>query len=210
MDKICRKCGLPVKVNEEIYDVLENMHWICFHLEFEHGEHDPDEPCDDPSCPWNRISGRNLNIINSHSDIKVMNGECNSGIYINKKDVELEHYPSIEAEVTIHDEYIREYTKLIWITEEEILGFQKELENIWVTGMGEAILKSMSEEDFSMRIANVDSCGHLFVSYKFQNYKYINNRNKAIIAYENAFEINISSIEKILNGIRYINKVFEK
>jgi hypothetical protein len=30
------------------------MHWLCFHLEFEH-QGDPDSPCADPSCPWRRI-----------------------------------------------------------------------------------------------------------------------------------------------------------
>jgi hypothetical protein len=34
-------------------DVFEGMHWLCFHLEFEHGETDPDLPCSDfSSCPW--------------------------------------------------------------------------------------------------------------------------------------------------------------
>lgn len=32
------------------------MHWTCFHFEFEHGDYDPDEACDDPSCPWHRLS----------------------------------------------------------------------------------------------------------------------------------------------------------
>jgi hypothetical protein len=52
---ICRRCGKPVK-NEKDYEVFEKMHWICFHLEFEHGDYDPDEPCRDPGCPWNRIN----------------------------------------------------------------------------------------------------------------------------------------------------------
>jgi hypothetical protein len=38
-------------VNRESYDVLERMHFLCFHLEFEHGDHDPDEGCDVPGCP---------------------------------------------------------------------------------------------------------------------------------------------------------------
>jgi hypothetical protein len=38
-------------VNRQWFEVFERMHWLCFHLEFEHGEHDPDEACTDPSCP---------------------------------------------------------------------------------------------------------------------------------------------------------------
>jgi hypothetical protein len=36
-------------------DVFEKMHFLCFHLEFEHGDYDPDEPCSDPGCFW-RVS----------------------------------------------------------------------------------------------------------------------------------------------------------
>jgi hypothetical protein len=30
------------------------MHWLCFHLEFEH-DGDPDVACEDISCPWFQI-----------------------------------------------------------------------------------------------------------------------------------------------------------
>ncbi|EGG92890.1 hypothetical protein IMCC1989_2280 [gamma proteobacterium IMCC1989] len=40
-----------MEANKEQYEVFEKMHWLCFHLEFEH-EGDPDKACDDPSCPW--------------------------------------------------------------------------------------------------------------------------------------------------------------
>jgi hypothetical protein len=53
--KICRRCDEPVTVNAESYDVFEGMHWLCFHLEFEH-QADPDEPCGDPGCPWWHIA----------------------------------------------------------------------------------------------------------------------------------------------------------
>jgi hypothetical protein len=52
--KICKRCNQPVVKNAESYDVFEQMHWLCFHLEFEH-EGDPDNPCGDPSCPWYHI-----------------------------------------------------------------------------------------------------------------------------------------------------------
>ena len=38
-------------VHASEYEVFERMHWLCFHLEFEH-KGDPDAPCDAPSCPW--------------------------------------------------------------------------------------------------------------------------------------------------------------
>ena len=50
-EKICARCGKSVIATAEYYDVQEKMHWLCFHLEFEH-EGDPDAPCSDPSCPW--------------------------------------------------------------------------------------------------------------------------------------------------------------
>ncbi len=56
----CVRCGEPVVVNRDQYDVFERMHWVCFHFEFEHmsKDHktaDPDSACIDASCPWNRL-----------------------------------------------------------------------------------------------------------------------------------------------------------
>ena len=53
--KICKRCGQPVTVNADSYDAFEQMHWLCFHLEYEH-EGDPDTACGDPSCPWWHIN----------------------------------------------------------------------------------------------------------------------------------------------------------
>lgn len=50
-DLLCVRCGKPVEENADQYEVFEKMHWLCFHLEFEH-EGDPDKACGDPSCPW--------------------------------------------------------------------------------------------------------------------------------------------------------------
>ncbi len=51
---LCRSCNQPVIATADYYEVQEQMHWLCFHFEFEH-EGDPDVPCGDPSCPWGRI-----------------------------------------------------------------------------------------------------------------------------------------------------------
>jgi hypothetical protein len=51
---ICRRCHKAVVVNAETYDTFEGMHWVCFHLEYEHGRYDPDQPCDDPGCFWRK------------------------------------------------------------------------------------------------------------------------------------------------------------
>jgi len=46
----CKRCGRPVETDAALAsDVFEGMHWLCFHLEFEHPG-DPDLPCMDPSC----------------------------------------------------------------------------------------------------------------------------------------------------------------
>jgi hypothetical protein len=47
----CARCGRPVVVSREWYEVFERMHYLCFHLEFEHGDHDADEGCGVPGCP---------------------------------------------------------------------------------------------------------------------------------------------------------------
>ena len=50
----CRRCGRPVEIYAADYDTFAGMHWLCFHLEFEH-QGDPDGPCQDIGCPWNLI-----------------------------------------------------------------------------------------------------------------------------------------------------------
>ena len=73
---ICRRCKQPVTVNKERYEVFEGMHWLCFHLEYEHtivgkpGNYDPDEPCEDPDCPWNVIKVREEIIKNNNLDLE--------------------------------------------------------------------------------------------------------------------------------------------
>lgn len=54
MPDTCKRCGRKISVNPALSrDVFEGMHWLCFHLEFEHGDTDPDLPCSDfTSCPW--------------------------------------------------------------------------------------------------------------------------------------------------------------
>jgi hypothetical protein len=52
----CRRCGVAVQRNRARYDTFEHMHWLCFHLEFEHQADglypgDPDIACRDPACP---------------------------------------------------------------------------------------------------------------------------------------------------------------
>jgi hypothetical protein len=54
---ICVRCGLEVRVNRETYGILERMHYVCFHFEFEHMGFDPDEECDAPGCPSSRSNG---------------------------------------------------------------------------------------------------------------------------------------------------------
>jgi hypothetical protein len=46
----CAHCGRPITADPGFsLGVLESMHWLCFHLEFEHPG-DPDLPCSDPGC----------------------------------------------------------------------------------------------------------------------------------------------------------------
>jgi hypothetical protein len=54
LNTTCRRCHREIRVDPKLSgDVFEGMHWLCFHLEFEHGTEDPDRPCGDfASRPW--------------------------------------------------------------------------------------------------------------------------------------------------------------
>ncbi|MCC2316053.1 hypothetical protein [Cellulomonas xiejunii] len=56
---VCRRCGGEVVANAESFDVFEQMHYTCFHYEFEHAG-DPDIECTAGGCPAAGISVASL------------------------------------------------------------------------------------------------------------------------------------------------------
>ena len=56
---LCRRCGRPVVLEaERFFDVFEQMHYVCFHYEFEHDPYDVDEECVAGGCPSAFINPR--------------------------------------------------------------------------------------------------------------------------------------------------------
>jgi hypothetical protein len=49
------RCGHGVRKNAKHFETFEKTHWVWFHLEFEHGEFDPDEQCTH-GCFWHSQS----------------------------------------------------------------------------------------------------------------------------------------------------------
>jgi hypothetical protein len=49
--RVCRRCGRPVEASRDQFEVFEQMHYVCFHYEFEHDPRDPDEECSAGGCP---------------------------------------------------------------------------------------------------------------------------------------------------------------
>ena len=51
----CQRCGEPVELEQEDYELFERMHPDCFHYAFEHDLTTPglavDQDCGDPACP---------------------------------------------------------------------------------------------------------------------------------------------------------------
>ena len=74
-EKLCKRCGQPVTANAEHYEVFEQMHWLCFHLEYEH-EGDPDKACRDPSCPWWHIEVLKQTLVRLGHDPDAIIGEA--------------------------------------------------------------------------------------------------------------------------------------
>jgi hypothetical protein len=54
----CRRCHLPVRISAASFDVFEQMHYVCFHYEFEHGDLDVDEECGAGGCPSAVVNAR--------------------------------------------------------------------------------------------------------------------------------------------------------
>jgi hypothetical protein len=54
--RVCRRCGLEVKISADQFEVFERMHYTCFHYLFEHDPFDPDEECTAGGCPSASVS----------------------------------------------------------------------------------------------------------------------------------------------------------
>ena len=52
---VCRRCGKAVVASAADYQVFEQMHYVCFHFEFEH-QGDPDVECLAGGCPASGLS----------------------------------------------------------------------------------------------------------------------------------------------------------
>jgi len=50
-DLTCRRCGQTVEMFADQFEVFEQMHYVCFHYEFEHGDIEPDRECAAGGCP---------------------------------------------------------------------------------------------------------------------------------------------------------------
>lgn len=53
---LCSRCKRPVERSRDQYDVFEQMHYVCFHYEFEHDPTDPDEECYAGGCPSSAVN----------------------------------------------------------------------------------------------------------------------------------------------------------
>ena len=201
--KICKACGKPIKINEKLSEVHEDMHWLCFHLLFEHDDFDPDEACDDPSCPWNRISGKTTHIINHYSDIKVISSDKIAGIFLLKGDCEKDRLPSIEFKLSVVNDMIRNYTDTIWIEKTSLINFLNQLRIIRESLVGNAYIESMSPDELIVNVQNIDSSGHFKVAFSVKDSKYVRN-DLTEVKYGNSFELDYTSIELLILDIEKV------
>lgn len=199
MDYICRKCRNPVK-NKEQYDLFEGMHWLCFHFEFEHGEYDGDEPCDDPSCPWNVISGGNIDIINTYSDAKLKSESLKSSLYLNLKSIEPLILPSWVIQICFYDEHFRT-ERVSWFEDNEIKRFIDSIEMLENGNDIVSRISAMSPNEFELSIKKLNSRGYYLVEIELSITK-LNNEYESEIRYRVTFDVLLNELIQFKNSIR--------
>jgi phage anti-repressor protein len=200
MDRICKKCGLPVKKYYNEYDVFEGMHWICFHFEFEHGSYDLDEPCDDPSCPWN-AENRELMLDVTH-DLKIVSSDSKSWICFDFFEKEAIHCPSICFSIQIKKNGLLYLDKKVWFKKDILDLFIKNLNDFCLVGKGQTSLESMSPNDLILSIETIDKAGHVGLFYKTEYSRWVNNKELKNTIHD-CFEIEFNVISNI---IQYLMK----
>ena len=198
-EKICERCGEPVKKFSKEYEVFEKMHWICFHFTYEHGEYDIDEACDDPSCPC-RINKDWRNEKNSMSDNSI------NIVSVDRKNIislrEIEEDPmgfGTKFEIILKDIDFGWQRAEVWIEKSAIEEFAKNLTKIDTERIGEASFEAMSPRIFELCISNYDCCGHISVRYLFGKSRTSLGRNERLCStIEGEFELNPSMLEMLV------------
>jgi len=187
--KICKRCNQPVKVFSGDYDVFEGMHWICFHYEFEHGDYDPDEPCDDPSCPWNRINEKGIHIFEFDRSHTIRNKSDFIGLILTE--TQREYYPSLSFRVAIESFNNYVVNKSVWLERDGVLAFTEGTLKIERERNGSSTINSMSPEEFELTISSKRN-GNMNLKYQLISQQ---NGRKAMIVGE--FEIEGEEIKRL-------------
>lgn len=205
MSKICRFCGKPVTVNEDYYDVFEGMHWLCFHLNFEHGEYDYDEPCDDPSCPWNKI-GHGFFSDEKICDLYIESSDRRSSIEIIFGETEKNYLPNVAIDYRLTGDISFKHRKKVWVEIENLSEFINELTILGDKGRGKATLRSMSPDEFEIVFENADNSGHIILFYTLSNSHSLYGKRVNSVT-RGGFELEIQALPTIINTF---SKLLEK
>ncbi|WP_069650095.1 hypothetical protein [Caloranaerobacter ferrireducens] len=197
-EKICVRCGQPVKRFKDEYEVFENMHWICFHFEFEHGEYDLDEPCDDPSCPWNiREDYSKQNYVEYEENLNIISIDRKSIIAFEKIEEDIKGF-GINFKVMIKDIDFGWIISENWIEKHIFNTFIEELKTLGEERKGKAFLQGMSPNELEINIENYDNSGHIKVDYLISKNK-IGLRGRRINScIRGEFEIDLSHLKKLV------------
>lgn len=201
MDYICRRCGNEVK-NKTDYELFEQMHWLCFHFEYEHGDYDVDEPCDDPSCPWNRISGNDVDILGRQMDLSLKSESLDLVLYINQLEIQKEYLPSRECKILYRDEDVKLETS-VWFEDGALMNFVNELEMLERDLVGSAELQSMSPDEFQIAFRRLNSRGYFLVTLMMQK-KIIRRDFTTEKKYKTEFDVLGNEVEKFKSKIMHL------
>lgn len=166
--KICIRCGNPVRVSREKYELYDRMHWICYHLEFEHSDYDPDEPCDDPKCPWNRIHDtKKMKIWDPLWTVAIYAEDRRSVFRI--KMLEVDALGNTQIRAAVDDRGINKQLD-VWVKDEAWLSFNNALLQMEESGEGSALLQSMAPGVLEITIEDFTSIGgSMYVKYSLQD-----------------------------------------
>jgi len=209
--KICIRCGTPVRLSKEKYELYDRMHWICYHLEFEHSDYDPDEPCDHPNCPWNRIHAtKKMKIWDPLWPTTIYSEDRRSVLRI--KVLEVNALGNTQIRVEVDDRGINKQLDL-WIKDEAWITFNAALLQLEESGEGEALLQGMDPGGLEIRIEGYDSVSSIRLRYSLGNNAWI--EGKPGFAVSGGFPLDptrLTQIRKSLAKLRQIasNVTFQR
>lgn len=138
--------------------------------------------------------------------MKIESADKQSWITIEYVESETEHYPSLGVSIAVQNDGFSGCNPEVWFELDYFKQFLNELKNLAQKRSGNALIESMTAEEFKLKVQSTDINGLLMLQYKLSKNIYRPKRMNLSIC--GSFELDASDFpervkefEKLISGL---------